>query len=163
MGKTAEERSGDFGMRYDAYGQKVLSWKEKLFTGALVLVGCQYIAAHVSAWMNAVGTLDISRFGELYDYFVSNPLDVTSFNASAYGFIYMCGIGLYFSWHFNTRPPHADMKGEEHGSNDFMTYQELKEFREARILPDFDYCEDVREIAHFHDDFLKKCKKRGGK
>ena len=75
----------------------------------------------------------------------------------------MCGIGLYFAWRFNTRPPHADMKGEEHGSNDFMSWQELKEFREARILPDFDYSEDVRETAHFHDDFLKKCKKRGGK
>ena len=54
-------------MRYDAYGQKILSWKEKLFTGTLVLAGCQYITAHVSAWMNEVGTLDISRFGELYD------------------------------------------------------------------------------------------------
>lgn len=152
-------------MTYDAYGQKVLSWKEKLFAGLLVLAATQYVAAHAARWVNTVGTLDISRIGDLYDSFAEYPLDVTSFHPGVYGFVYLCGVCLYFVWRFGTRPPHAEMKGEEHGSNDFMSFQELKEFRESRILPDFDYCEDVRETAHFHKDYLDQCKKRkrGGK
>lgn len=150
-------------MRYDAYGQKILTGKEKAVAVTLTLVCTQYVAAHVAAWVNQVGTLDISRIGELYDCFAEHPLDVTSFNPSVYGFLYLCGAALFFMWLFNTRTPQAEMKGEEHGSNDFMRFQELKEFRESRILPDFDYCEDVRETAHFHKDYLDQCKKRGGK
>lgn len=117
---------------------------------------------HAARWVNTVGTLDISRIGELYDSFAEYPLDVTSFHPGVYGFVYLCGVCLYFVWRFGTRPPHAEMKGEEHGSNDFMSFQELKEFRESRILPDFDYCEMSGKQRIFTMIILRNAKRERG-
>lgn len=155
-------------MTYTASGVRKLSRKENLLLIAAILIGCQYLAAHLAGWANSTEganllQLKLSALEVLPDYFIKHPFDVTSFEPMYYMLIYILGALIYSSVAFYVKPPRAEMKGEEHGSNDFMTKLEIKQFRESRILPNFDYCEDVRETAHFHDDYLKKCRKRGDK
>ena len=122
--------------------KKKKKWKLML---TLTIIICQYVAAHISGWINAMGTFDLMAFDQLFDYFTLHPLDVKSFNPLAYMLIYAGGFAVFFHMLFSRQPPKAEMKGVEHGSNRFMTAEEIVQFSADRSTPNFPYSRDVRE------------------
>lgn len=105
----------------------------------MLLVLAQYTAAHVSGWLIEVGEWDIVQINGLFGYFTSHPFDITSFHLMAYVLVYGICACIYFRTLFKQEAPRAEMKGIEHGSNDFMNWDEKKEFLEKRVTPDYPY------------------------
>ena len=52
------------------------------------------------------------------------------------------------------------MKGEEHGSNDFMDWNEKNEFRAKRVTPDYPYPEDEICDCRINAEYPKSEKKK---
>lgn len=126
----------------------------------LILLACQYVAAHVSGWLNEVGVWDIMQLGSLPDYFKSHPFDVVSFQIMPYLMVYGTGMAAFCHHIFHREPPKAEMKGEEHGSNDFMTSAEMATYVATRISPDFAYSEDCTIPAAYPKREVRKWQKR---
>lgn len=124
----------------------------------LLLLACQYLAAHISGWLLTVGEWDIAKLDSLAEYFTARPLDVMSFHPFAYLFVYAAGLAFFCSQYFKREPPKAEMKGEEHGSNDFMSHEEIEDYVKRRITPDFPYSLDCRVPA----EYVRTDAKKGG-
>lgn len=109
----------------------------------VILLTSQYLAAHMSGWLATEGEWDILKLDGFFTYIAQHPFDVISFNIFAYAVIYGAGFALYFYIIFSRKPPKAEMKGVEHGSNDFMSAEEMVQYSKTRMTPDFPYSEDV--------------------
>lgn len=124
-------------------------------TFIIIVLLTQYVAAHVSGWLNEVGTWDITKLDSLFDYFKLHPLDVTSFHLIVYLFVYAMGVFVFVNFLPKTRP-HAELKGIEHGSAAFLTPAEMEEYVEMRVTPDFPYAEDCRKEAVYEKKAVKR-------
>lgn len=125
----------------------------------IILLCAQYVAAHVSGWLALEGDWDLMKLGNLSEYFKQYPFDVTSFNPIAYVFIYLIGVFIFVQLLPKERP-HAEMKGEEHGSASFLSASEMAEYVETRITPDFPYQKDCRIAASFGGAGWQKKKRK---
>lgn len=126
----------------------------------VIMLCCQYIAAHVSGWFLEVGEWDIMKLDSLYDYFVEHPFDVTSFHVVCYLCVYVAGFALFFHSIFKLKPQTAEMKGMEHGSNSFMTPAEIREYVNQRMTPDFPYQRDCTKEAVYPKEVIARAKKK---
>ena len=122
----------------------------------ITVVLSQYVSAHISGWIIEVGDFDLSKVDALFDYFILNPFDFRSFNPLVYLMVYGAGFAAYFHILFSRQPPRAEMKGQEHGSNDFMTDDEKLQFSAERSTPDFPYDRNVNNPG----EYAKGVKKR---
>lgn len=105
----------------------------------VLLAIAQYFSAHISGWLLVEGEWSITEMDGLIEYIKTNPFDLSSFNLLVYLLIYGLCLCIYFRIIFQRQPPRAEMKGMEHGSNDFMDWNEKNDFCKTRITPDFIY------------------------
>ena len=135
------------------------AWKAKVFLLVTMGLLTQYLAAHITGW-SKMSYFNMVELGTLWQYIKEQPFDITSYDFTIYAGCYLMALLIYVLTTFKTPMPHAEMKGEEHGSNDFMSQAEITEFKQTRITPDFEYSESVIKAASYPQSVLNKWKKR---
>lgn len=135
------------------------AWKAKVFLLVTMGLITQYLAAHITGW-SKMPYFNMVDLGRLWQYIVEKPFDMTSYDFTIYAGCYLIALLIFVLMVCQTPMPHAEMKGEEHGSNDFMSPAEIAEFKQTRITPDFEYSKSVIEAASYPQSVLSKWKKR---
>ena len=134
-------------------------WKAKVFLLVTMGLVTQYLAAHITGW-SKMPYFNMMDLGTLWQYIMEQPFDVTSYDFTIYAGCYLIALLIFVLMVCQTPMPHADMKGEEHGSNDFMSQAEIAEFKQTRITPDFEYSESVIKAASYPQSVLSKWRKK---
>lgn len=115
----------------------------KIILFVMTLILAQFLAAHASGWILEEGEWDITKIDGLMDYIATHPFDFVSFSLPVYALVYFLSIGLFIYYCLGVNTPKAEMKGEEHGSNDFMTPEEIIEFTRQRTTDNLPYLEEA--------------------
>lgn len=97
-----------------------------------------FFAAHLSAVVSA----DNFEFGQLTEltsqHIREHPFDILHVNAVVFAVIGFAAVMLLLMSISRPAIPKAEMKGAEHGSNDFQTKKELDEFLRKNTTEIFD-------------------------
>lgn len=128
---------------------------ETFITGILIVLLIIFVTGHIAALIN--NGADLSNFSdELLLHIKEKPFDLqwhtVTFLASA-----MITSMCYLMMFVKTDIPKAEMKGIEHGSNDFQTNEELRQFLISYTTPI--YSHDLSEFKSKESEKYKIQKK----
>jgi len=120
-----------------------------------MLLITQWAASHLSLWEKDIGEFKLESILSAGKYFGINPfkprlfLNLYSFAKISYIVVYFCFFLLFLYILMDYKKPRGDsrMKGIEHGSNHFMTKEEVEKYKKTRVTKDFPYTRDCTKKA----------------
>ena len=119
-----------------------------VITWLIITVVVLFFACHLSAVVSADG-FEFGRLTELTSQHIKeHPFDILHVNAVVFAVIGFATVMLLLMSISKPAIPRAEMKGAEHGSNDFQTKKELDEFLRKNTTEIFDldnYAETGKE------------------
>ena len=137
-------------------GSKSNKWL-KIVGIALVTVVMAFLYGHASAVLNAGAELDFNIPQLAWEHIKAAPFDVFHNNMFAAYFIVLVYILILVTTIAKTPKPRAEMKGEEHGSNDFQTIDERAAFIKKNASPVMPL--DTDQVQRYLDEWHKNNKK----
>lgn len=113
--------------------------KEKIVAWGVVGVMYLFILCHISALVGEVGY--VGALMDFYNHIIAKPFDVLYFDKYVFMFGWLGFLSIALINLCKVEKPKADMKGAEHGSNDFHTDEERDQFLADCTTPILAYIE----------------------
>ena len=109
-----------------------------VITWLIITVIVLFFACHLSAVVSADG-FEFGRLTELTSQHIrEHPFDILHINVVVFAVIGFAAVMMFIMSVSKPAIPRAEMKGSEHGSNDFQTAKELDEFLRKNTTEIFD-------------------------
>lgn len=124
---------------------------------ALMTAVMAFFYGHASAVINGGAELGFDIPKLAWEHIKAAPFDVFHNNLFAAYFIVLIYILMLVMMVAKTQKPRAEMKGEEHGSNDFQTIDERAAFIKKNASPVMPL--DTDQVQRYLDEWHKNNKK----